>query len=492
MSKYFLGIDQGTTGVTALLCDINFTPVARGYCEIAQFYPRAGWVEHDPEDVWQAVKNATRIAMTKAEATPDDIIAIGIDHEGESVLLWDKESGRAVYPSIVWQDKRTQSRAEELEAEYGDLFRKKTALSPDSYFSATKIEWVLKNIPECRDLHAENRLLAGNNDAWLLYKMTGGRAHKTDASTASRTMLYNIESGTWDKELCDILGIDIGILPEIGDSARDFGVSDPDEFLGISAPISAMLNDQQAALLGQGCIRKGMLKTTYGTGCFILINTGDEPVRSENGLVTTVAWQIGGRRTFAIDGGVYIAGAAISWLRDGLGIIESPKECEAICKSVPDNGGVYFVPAFSGLAAPYCDPNARGLITGLTASTTRAHIVRAAEEAIAYQVADLVRIIERDAYIEIPLMRCDGGAVRDGFLMQFGSDIMNIPLEIPSCTEATARGVAFAAAVGCGRADISDAEKLFEAEKRYTPAMALNERSNLLNDWHRAIERVKI
>lgn len=484
MGKYFLGIDQGTTGVTALLCDINFTPVARGYCEIAQLYPRADWVEHDPEDVWQAVKNATRIAMTEAEASPDDIIAIGIDHEGESVLLWDKESGRAVYPSIVWQDKRTQSRAEELEAEYGDLFRKKTALSPDSYFSATKIEWVLKNI------QASDSVIAGNNDAWILYKMTGGRAHKTDASTASRTMLYNIESGTWDNELCNILGIDIGILPEIGDSARDFGVSDPDEFLGISAPISAMLNDQQAALLGQGCIRKGMLKTTYGTGCFILINTGDEPVRSENGLVTTVAWQIGGKRTFALDGGVYIAGAAISWLRDGLGIIESPKECEVICKSVPTNGGVYFVPAFSGLAAPYCDPNARGMITGLTASTTRAHIVRAAEEAIAYQVADLVRIIERDADIEIPLMRCDGGAVRDGFLMQFGSDIMNIPLEIPSCTEATARGVAFAAAVGVGLAELSDAEKLFDAEKRYTPSMTDDERLRLKNEWKNAIEMI--
>ena len=484
MGKYFLGIDQGTTGVTALLCDVGFVPVARGYCEISQFYPAVGWVEHDPENVWQAVKTATVIAMNKAEAKPEDIIAIGIDHEGESVLLWDKESGRAVYPSIVWQDKRTQARAEELEAEYGDLFRQKTALSPDSYFSATKIEWVIKNIP------VSDSVIAGNNDAWILYKMTGGRAHKTDASTASRTMLYNIESGTWDNELCNILGIDIGILPEIGDSARDFGVSDPDEFLGISAPISAMLNDQQAALLGQGCIRKGMLKTTYGTGCFILINTGDEPVRSENGLVTTVAWQIGGKRTFALDGGVYIAGAAIQWLRDGLGIIESPKDCESICKSVPTNGGVYFVPAFSGLAAPYCDPNARGMITGLTRGTTRAHIVRAAEEAIAYQVADLVEIIEQDADIEIPLMRCDGGAVRDGFLMQFGADIMNIPLEIPSCTEATARGAAFAAAVGVGLAELSDAEKLFEAEKRYSPSMPEDERLRLLSEWKTAVERV--
>jgi glycerol kinase len=250
-----------------------------------------------------------------------------------------------------------------------------------------------------------------------------------------------------------------------------------------------MLNDQQAALLGQGCVREGMLKTTYGTGCFILINTGERPICSDSGLITTVAWQIGGKRTFALDGGVYIAGAAIQWLRDGLGIIESPKDCEAICKSVPSNGGVYFVPAFSGLAAPYRDPDARGMITGLTRGTTRAHIVRAAEEAIAYQVADLVEIIMRDAGIDIPLMRCDGGAVRDGFLMQFQSDILNVPLQIPSCTEATARGAAFAAAVGCGMADISDAERLFEAEKRYTPEMSSDERERLQNDWHRAVER---
>ncbi|MBO5702095.1 MAG: glycerol kinase GlpK [Clostridia bacterium] len=492
MSKYFLGIDQGTTGVTALLCDKEFAPVSRGYCEIAQYYPESGWVEHDHEDIWQAVKSATAEAMKKASALPDDIIAIGIDHEGESILLWDSPSGRAVYPSIVWQDKRTSARAEELEAEYGELFRQKTALSPDSYFSATKIEWVLKNILECRDLLAEKRLLAGNNDAWILYKMTRGRAHKTDASTASRTMLYNIEKGEWDSELCEILGIDPSVLPEIGDSARIFGVSDPEEFLGISAPISAMLNDQQAALLGQGCVRKGMLKTTYGTGCFILINTGERPVYSDSGLITTVAWQIGGKRTFALDGGVYIAGAAIQWLRDGLGIIESPKDCEAICKSVPNNGGVYFVPAFSGLAAPHRAPDARGMITGLTRGTTRAHIVRAAEEAIAYQVTDLTEAVEKDTEFPITLMRCDGGAVRDGFLMQFQSDILNIPLEIPTCTEATARGAAFAAAVGVGMADISDAEKLFEAEKRYTPTMASDERLRLLNDWHRAVDRVKM
>ncbi len=485
MSKYFLGIDQGTTGVTAMLFDKRFAPVSRGYREIAQFYPQNGWVEHDPENIWQAVKVAVSEAMKNASAVPNDILAIGIDHEGESAMLWDKESGLPVYPAVVWQDKRTSARAEELEAECGDLFRQKTALSPDSYFSATKIEWILKNIPESR--HG----IVGNMDAWILYKMTGGKEHKTDASTASRTMLYNIKSGAWDEELCDIFGIDVGILPEIGDSARIFGISDPDAFLGIRAPIGAMLCDQQAALLGQGCVKKGMLKTTYGTGCFMLMNTGDEPVYSENGLVTTVAWQINGKRTFALDGGVYDAGTAVQWLRDGLGIIDSASECASLALSVKDNGGVYFVPAFSGLGAPHHDPYARGMMIGLTRGTTRAHIVRAADEAMAYQIADLVKLMEKDTASPITLMRCDGGAVRDKFLMQFQSDMLNIPIEIPDCTEATVRGSAFAAAVGIGMANIDDAESLFAVKTRYLPAMTDTDRARLQKDWHRAVERAK-
>ncbi len=485
MSKYFLGIDQGTTGVTAMLFDKGFAPVSRGYREIAQFYPQNGWVEHDPENIWQAVKVAVSEAMKNASAVPNDILAIGIDHEGESAMLWDKESGLPVYPAVVWQDKRTSARAEELEAECGDLFRQKTALSPDSYFSATKIEWILKNIPESR--HG----IVGNMDAWILYKMTGGKEHKTDASTASRTMLYNIKSGAWDEELCDIFGIDVRILPEIGDSARIFGISDPDAFLGIRAPIGAMLCDQQAALLGQGCVKKGMLKTTYGTGCFMLMNTGDEPVYSENGLVTTVAWQINGKRTFALDGGVYDAGTAVQWLRDGLGIIDSASECASLALSVKDNGGVYFVPAFSGLGAPHHDPYARGMMIGLTRGTTRAHIVRAADEAMAYQIADLVKLMEKDTASPITLMRCDGGAVRDKFLMQFQSDMLNIPIEIPDCTEATVRGSAFAAAVGIGMANIDDAESLFAVKTRYLPAMTDTDRARLQKDWHRAVERAK-
>ena len=491
MSKYFLGIDQGTTGVTAMLFDKGFAPVSRGYCEITQYYPQNGWVEHDPENIWEALLTSVSEAMKRAEALPDDIIAVGIDHEGESVALWDKETGIPVYPAIVWQDKRTAKRSEELEADCGELFRSKTALSPDSYFSATKIEWILKNVPECKSLYQEDRLWAGNMDAFMLYKLSGGRAHKTDASTASRTMLYNIESGEWDIELCDILGIDIRILPEVGDSARIFCVTDPNSFLGIKAPVGAMLNDQQAALLGQGCVKKGMIKTTYGTGCFMLMNTGDTPIRSQNKLITTVAWQINGKRTYALDGGIYTAGSAIQWLRDGLGIISSAKECSSLAESVSDNGGVYFVPALSGLAAPHWDQYARGTIVGITGGTTRAHIVRATEEAIAYQVSDLISAIEQDSGISVSLMRCDGGAVHDRFLMQFQSDMLKIPLEIPTCAEATAQGSAFAAAIGVGMAELEDAEKLFTPKTSYAPRMNEDERKRLSDDWHRAVERAK-
>lgn len=492
MSKnYFLGIDEGTTGVTALLFDTAFQPVARGYCKTKQFYPKPSWMEHDPDNIFEAVKTATRAAMAEADAAPADILAIGIDHEGESVALWDKETGKPVYPAIVWQDRRTAARAEELNDTHGDLFREKTALTPDSYFSATKIEWILQNVPECAALQTDGQLVAGNMDAYILYRMTGGRAHKTDASTASRTMLFDIETGTWNAALCDIFGIDPAILPEVGDSARHFGTADPDAFLGITAPITALLNDQQAALLGQGCITPGTLKTTYGTGCFMLMNTGEVPVRSENGVLTTVAWQLNGRRTYALDGGIYVAGAATQWLRDGLGIISSAKESAPLALSIPDNGGVYFVPAFSGLAAPHWDPYAAGMLIGVTGGTTRAHIVRATEEAIAYQVADLVSAMEKDADMPITRMRCDGGAVHDRFLMQFQADMLQIPLEIPTCAEATALGSAFLAAVGAGYAKFEDAADLFTAKSSYTPAMDGNTRTELLADWHRAVERAK-
>ena len=491
MSKYYLAIDQGTTGVTALLFDRQFSPVAKGYREISQYYPAPGHSEHDPIQLYDAVCDATAEAMRSAGAAAGDIIAIGIDHEGESAMLWDKTTGKSVYPAIVWQDRRTAARAEELAARHGELFRQKTSLTPDSYFSATKLEWLLRHVPDARRLQKEGKLLAGNMDAWILWNMTGRRAHKTDASTASRTLLYNIEAGAWDKELCDICGIDPTILPEVGDSMRPFGLTDPAAFLGIKAPITALLNDQQAALLGQGCVKKGMLKTTYGTGCFMLMHTGDAPIRSENGLLTTVAWQRNGVRSYALDGGVYTAGSATQWLRDGLKIITSAKESGPLALSVKDNGGVYFVPAFTGLAAPHWDPYASGMMIGLNGGTTRAHIVRATSESIAYQVADLATAMERDAGVSIQAMRCDGGAAGDRFLIQFQADMLGVPLEIPSFREATALGSALAAAVTLGEATPETARDLKRECKRFEPKMSLDQRDTLLHQWHRAVERAK-
>ena len=491
MKKYYLGLDQGTTGVTALLFDTAFRPVARGYREIDQYYPSLGAVEHDPKNIWQSVKDAVAEAMGVAQATPSDIIAIGIDHEGESVVLWDAETGEPVYPAIVWQDRRTAARAEQLDAEYGELFRSRTYLTPDSYFSATKIEWILNNVPEVRQLYKQKRLLAGNMDAWMVWNMTGRRAHVTDASTASRTLLYDIVKGTWDEEICGLLGIDTRILPEIGDSTRIVGNTDPAAFLGINVPITAILNDQQAALLGQGCVEQGTLKTTYGTGCFMLMNTGTEPIRSQNGLLTTVAWQMNGQRKYALDGGIYIAGAATQWLRDGIGIIESAKQSGAMALSVKDNGGVYFVPAFSGLAAPHWDAYASGMMIGINGGTTRAHIVRATSESIAYQVADLAEAMQKDAGMNISGMRCDGGAAGDKFLMQFQADMLGISLDVPTFTDSTALGSALAAAMTQGHIDMTFVRDLEREGKVYEPAMSADERAELLHNWHRAVKRSK-
>ena len=491
MAKYYLGLDQGTTGVTALLFDTAFRPIARGYREIDQYYPSLGMVEHDPKNIWQSVKDAVAEAMGAVQAAPSDIIAVGIDHEGESVVLWDGETGKSVYPAIVWQDRRTATRAEQLDAECGELFREHTYLTPDSYFSATKIEWILKNVPEARLLYKQNRLMAGNMDAWITWNMTGRRAHATDASTASRTLLYDITKGAWDEEICGLLGIDTKILPTVGDSTRVVGNTDPEAFLGINAPVAALLNDQQAALLGQGCTQSGMLKTTYGTGCFMLMNTGSAPIRSQNGLLTTVAWQMGGERKYALDGGIYIAGAATQWLRDGIGIIESAKQSGAMALSVKDNGGVYFVPAFSGLAAPHWDAYASGMMIGINGGTTRAHIVRATSESIAYQVADLAQAMQKDAGMSISGMRCDGGAAGDKFLMQFQADMLGIALDVPTFTDSTALGSALAAAMTLGYIDMTFVRDLPREGKVYEPAMSADERAELLDNWHRAVERAK-
>lgn len=489
--KYYLGLDQGTTGVTAILFDEHWQQAGRGYREIRQIYPQPGWVEHDGIDVWESACEAVKLAMEAVGAAPSEILCIGLDHEGESVMLWDKVTGKPLYHAIVWQDRRTTEAAERLQESHGKFLRQRTGLEVDSYFSALKLRWLLDNAPEVKMMLEQGRLLAGNMDAWLAWNITGG-IHVTDPSTASRTMLMDIHRCAWDEEVLDLLEIPPQILPQIYDSASVFGFSDPDRFCGIRAPLSGLMNDQQAALFGQTCFDKGDVKTTYGTGCFMLMNTGEQPVLSANGLVTTVAWRMGAHPTYALDGGIYISGAATQWLRDGLKIISSASETETMARAAGDNGGVYFVPAFTGLAAPYWDSRARGLMVGITGGTTREQIVRATLESTAYQVYDLLQVMQRDSGTQIRAMRCDGGAVANEFLMQFQADVLGIPVHVPKITDTTALGAAFMAAIGNGF--YRRAEELcscWELDRCYEPKMSGDQREFLLNQWHRAIERAK-
>jgi len=492
MAKYYLGLDQGTTGVTAILFDERWQQAARGYREIRQIYPQPGWVEHDALDIWEAACDAVSQAMNYVGATGGDILCVGRDHEGESVVLWDRATGLPLANTIVWQDRRTSEAAEALSASHGELIREKTGLHVDSYFSALKLRWLLDHVPEAKELLAQGRLLAGNMDAWLVWKMSGGQAHVTDSSTASRTMLMNLHSCRWDQDVLDILGIPCRILPTIRDSASLFAYADADSFCGIKAPISGMINDQQAALFGQTCFAPGTVKTTYGTGCFMLMNTGSQPVFSENGIVTTVGWQLDGHPTYALDGGIYISGAATQWLRDGLKIIRSASETEAMALAAGGNGGVYFVPAFTGLAAPHWDSYARGTMVGITAGTTAEHIVRATLESTAYQVSDLLKAMESDSGVPITAMRCDGGAVANRFLMQFQADILNLPVHIPAITDTTALGSAFMAAIGAGLcASPNELTGHWQLKCAYEPKMSADEREHLLSRWHKAVDRAR-
>ena len=397
-----------------------------------------------------------------------------------------------VYNAIVWQDRRTSEKADALNATDGDFIRERTGLTVDSYFSALKLQWLLQNVPEARELLARNRLLCGTMDTWLVWKMTGGAVHATDTSTGSRTMLMNLRKGCWDDEVLSLLDIPHAILPTILPSSSNFGRCIPALFCGISAPITGVLVDQQAALFGQTCFTPGTVKTTYGTGCFMQMNTGDKIVESTTGLLPIVCWNIGGNTTYGLDGGIYISGAAVQWLRDGLKIISSAAETEAMAYAAGTNNGVYFVPAFAGLAAPYWDSYARGTLIGITGGTTREQIVRATLEATAYQVSDLLEAMEEDSCVSISAMRCDGGAVANRFLMQFQADILGIPLLIPEITETTALGAAFMAAIGGGFISTpNELQNHWRLARTYEPKMGSDERSHLLSQWHRAVERTR-
>ncbi len=490
MKKYYLGLDQGTTGTTSLIFDDEWKICSKGYLEHTQHYPKPGWVEHNPMEIWNKTIESVAVALKNAGVQAKDLRAIGLDNQGETCMVWDKNTGEPIYNAIVWQDRRTAKIADKLKEEWGETIVQKTGMQVDAYFSALKLRWILDNVEGAWARADKEELLAGTLDTWLIWKLTGGNVYMTDPSTASRTMLFNLHKNQWDDEILDRIGIPKSMLPEIGDSVMIFGHTSPTEFFDAEIPIAGSVVDQAAALFGQVCFEKGSVKTTYGTGCFMLMNIGDEPLLSRNGLLTTAVWGIDNKVTFALDGGVYITGAAVQWLRDGLQIINSSEETELLAKSVKDTGDVYFVPAFVGLAAPHWDQYARGTIVGITGGTTRAHIVRATLEAIAFQVAEIYNVMQKDSGISIDVMRVDGGAVVNEFLMQFQADILGIPVDVPEINETTALGAAYLAALGVG--DFSSLDEIsskWKLSRRYEPTITEDERLSSIERWRKAVER---
>ena len=492
MKRYFLGIDQGTTGSTALLIDEKWNVVATQNVEHTQIYPNPGWVEHDPIEIWGAIQSAIADVLRQVGAKPEQVVSIGIDNQGETCMVWDKKTGQPVYNAIVWQDRRTAEYADELNQKYGSLITQKTGLGPDAYFSATKIKWILDNVEGVRERIRKDEIMAGTLDSWLIWKFTGGTAFITDTSTASRTMMLDLKKGEWDQELLDIYDIPRNILPRVANSSEVYGYTTPETFYGAKVPVAACITDALAAMLAQGCLDKGDIKTTYGTGCFMYTNLGNEVVYSKGGLITVSSWRVNDKITYAFDGGVYIAGAAIQWLRDKLRLIWNSGESERIAASIKDTGGLYFVPAFSGLAAPHWDQYARGMMIGITGGTTREHIVRATLESIAFQVYDNAQVMKQDSGYNFSVMKADGGPVVNKFLMQFQADILGTPVDVPVVTEMTAYGAAFLAALAVGEFnDIQDVRSCWKLAHHYEPHMSADEREFRLSQWHRAVERAK-
>ncbi len=493
MSHYILALDQGTTSSRAILFDRSGQAVAVSQQEFEQIYPQPGWVEHRPDEIWSSQLNAARNVLSKSGVGPDQIAAIGITNQRETTIVWDRRTGEPIHNAIVWQCRRTAADCDRLRNEgLASLFQQRTGLVLDAYFSGTKARWLLDNVAGARELATQGRLAFGTVDTWLIWKLTGGRVHATDPSNASRTLLFNIERGDWDDELLEILDLPREILPHVTPSSAIIGETDP-SLLGRAIPIAGNAGDQQAALFGQVCTAPGMSKNTYGTGCFMLLNTGGEKVASRSNLLTTVGWKIGDQPTqYALEGSVFIAGAAVQWLRDGLKLISSAEETQSMAESVADNGGVYFVPAFVGLGAPHWDQYARGVIVGLTRGSMREHIARAALESIAYQTRDVLTCMHSDSGITLRELRVDGGAARNDFLMQFQSDILGIPVVRPSNTETTAAGAAFLAGLAVGFwSDADEINSLWQRERAFEPQMKESQRQELIQGWSRALERAR-
>ncbi len=492
MEKYILSLDQGTTSSRAILFSSSGKMIASAQNEFAQHFPFPGWVEHDPADILASQFDAASQTVEKAGIRPE---AVGITNQRETVVVWEKSTGKPVSNAIVWQCRRTAPICEKLLAEgAGDMIKARTGLAVDAYFSGTKIKWILDNIPGAARRAQNGELLCGNVDTWLIYNLTGGRIHATDYTNASRTMLFNINTLEWDKDICALLGIPLCMLPEVRDSAGDFGVIDAG-YAGVSplldeVPIRGVAGDQQAALFGQTCFDIGDVKNTYGTGCFTLMNVGGEPVRDTGGLISTIGWKIGDETVYALEGSVFNAGSSIKWLRDDLGVINTARECDILAESVPDTGGVHFVSAFTGLGAPYWDMYARGSMTGITRGTTKAHLCRAVLEGIAFQVCDLAEAMCKCCAHPISALRVDGGASVSDFMMQFQADMLGVTVDRPEIVETTAMGAAFLAGLGCGI--WKDKKELYFARQTarlYKPSVTSAERASALSAWHEAVRR---
>ncbi len=485
---YILALDQGTTSSRAILFDGEQNIVDIAQREFGQIYPREGWVEHDPMAIWSTQYSVMTEVIARSGVSVGDIAAIGITNQRETTVVWDRETGRPVYNAIVWQCRRTADIVDRLAADgLGDHIREVTGLIPDAYFSGTKIRWILDHVEDGQRLAEGGRLLFGTVDSWLVWKLTGGAAHVTDQTNASRTMIYDIRTLDWDDELLRALNIPRAMLPRVCGSSQVYGTVNLE---GREIPIAGIAGDQQAALFGQGCFRAGEAKNTYGTGCFLLMNTGEELCRSKNGLLTTVAIGLNGRVQYALEGSVFVGGAVIQWLRDQLRFFTESRDAEYYARKVPDTGGVYIVPAFTGLGAPYWDMYARGAIVGITRGTGREHLIRAAQESIAYQVADLVEAMEKDTGVAMTELKADGGASRDEFLMQFQADILDRTVRRPMIRETTALGAAYLAglAVGVWR-DTDEIRRLWSCDRTFTPDMAPERRETLLAGWHKAVGR---
>ena len=491
--SFILALDQGTTSSRSILFDRDGTLLAVDRREFRQMFPRPGWVEHDAEEIWTSQLATARGVLRKAGVDASDVDAIGITNQRETTVLWERETGRPVAPAIVWQDRRTAAECEALKRDgYTPLIRERTGLVLDAYFSATKLAYLLNHVEGARRRAENGELCFGTIDSWLIYRLTGGAVHATDVSNASRTMLLNIDTCTWDDELLQLFDVPRSVLPEVRSSSGSFGRVAPG-VLDAEIPITGVAGDQQAALFGQACTRPGMAKNTYGTGCFLLLNTGGKRVASDNNLLTTLAWRLGDSDPeYALEGSVFIGGAVVQWLRDGLGIIDESPEVEALAASVADTDGVVVVPAFTGLGAPHWDPDARGTIVGLTRGSTAAHIARAALESIAYQSLDLIRAMEDDSGISLDELRVDGGASENNLLMQFQSDILQSPTVRPIVSETTALGAAYLAGLAAGVWDSTDEiAGLWKADRRFEPQMTHARATSLISRWHRALERSK-